>query len=414
LRSIYQLEKQANQGKPSSAVPDSENSPLLSGADEEDCDRVFSLALDRETEKICSFYQLKELEIFGELDSILKDEAAFEAEQQEWEESNEGPSGATSSQRRPRSNSLFQSFLGKRRRTSTLNQSSRDDDDSDEEEERQPLRMTRSVDMGKADHHDDSRSDFRSSRRRTSWGFEDYNDLSSSVLYDSGITLKKRLISIYVQLCELRSFIQLNRTGFTKVLKKYDKILDRSLKETYIRDHVAPAHPFQKSTLDHVGAAIIKAELAYAKLVTQGKIDEAKRELRLHLREHVVWERNTVWREMIGIERKGQAANLGIRNTMLGVDNDPQRMRLQGDEAELAMKEISTPVGKYSCPAWLFGPTLYTLVIISSIFFALLVVPIMEQQEQQNCLAMVAFVSMLWATEVSDILGDILTIANVF
>ena len=50
---------------------------------------------------------------------------------------------------------------------------------------------------------------------------------------------------------------------------------------------------------------------------------------------------NTVWREMIGIERKGQAANLGIRNTMLGGDNDPRLARLQGDDAALAMKEIS-------------------------------------------------------------------------
>jgi hypothetical protein len=30
----------------------------------------------------------------------------------------------------------------------------------------------------------------------------------------------------------------------------------------------------------------------------------------------------------------------------------------------------------------------------------LLMVPIMEEPEQQNCLAMVVFVSLLWATEV--------------
>jgi phosphate transporter len=401
---IYQLEKQIHQGKPSgSGIIDSEQSPLLSGASDEDYDRRISLALERELEKICSFYQLKELEIYGELNSILKDEAAYEAEQNDLEDGNAGPSNTSPTRRR--SNSLFDKFsIGKLRRTSTLGQSSRDADDSDEDDERAALRLTRSVDMSKG-NHDDLRSDFRSSRRRTSFGFDDYNDMSFSVLYDSGITLKKRLISVYVQLCELRSFIQLNRTGFTKVLKKYDKILDRNLKDAYISEHVAPAYPFQKKTLESLGANINKVEASYAKVVTQGSIEEARRELRLHLREHVVWERNTVWREMIGIERKGQAANLGIRNTMLGGDNDPRLVRLQGDEAALAMKEISTPVGKYSCPAWLFTPTLYTLIAILAIFFVLITVPILKQPEQQNCLAMVVVVSLLWATEVSKILN---------
>jgi hypothetical protein len=32
----------------------------------------------------------------------------------------------------------------------------------------------------------------------------------------------------------------------------------------------------------------------------------AQRFLKLNLREHVAWERNTVWRQMIGRERRGQ------------------------------------------------------------------------------------------------------------
>jgi phosphate transporter len=102
---------------------------------------------------------------------------------------------------------------------------------------------------------------------------------------------------------------------------------------------------------------------------------------------------------MIGIERKTQAANMGIRQTMLGRDTDPSKARLLGDEAEIEMKEIQTPVGKYLCPSWLFSPTLYTLIVISSIFVLLLFLQIMELPEQQNCLALVVFVSMLWATE---------------
>jgi phosphate transporter len=207
-------------------------------------------------------------------------------------------------------------------------------------------------------------------------------------------------VNLYVTLCELRSFIQLNETGFSKVLKKYDKILDRDLKSEWIKANVKPAYPFQPSTMDRLGEHLNRVEQAYADVVTRGDLDVARRELRLHLREHVVWERNTVWREMIGIERKAQAANLGIRGTILGQENDGKRSRLQGDNEDSAMKEVQTPVGRYSCPKFLLSSTFWVLVMTIAVFLILLMVPIMEEPEQQNCLAMVVFVSLLWATEV--------------
>jgi len=138
----------------------------------------------------------------------------------------------------------------------------------------------------------------------------------------------------------------------------------------------------------------------YSQICTKGNISEAKRELRLHLREHVVWERNTVWREMIGIERKAQAANIGITQTLLGHERNGGMIRRQGDDNEPDMKEVDTPIGKYHCPQWLVSQTFWMLLSCIAVFAVLLVVPIMEAPEQQNCLAMVVFVSMLWATEV--------------
>ena len=239
--------------------------------------------------------------------------------------------------------------------------------------------------------------------RRHSQAYDDYANEAFSALFSYGVTLKKRAISLYVQLCELKSFAQLNKTGFSKVLKKYDKICERDLKSRYIERFVTPAYAFQSATMKHIDENIHKIELAYAAVVTQGDVTEAKKELRLHLREHVVWERNTVWREMIGIERKAQAANMGLRRTLLGPDAAPGRARLQGDdEAITDMKVLRTPVGRISCPAWLISPTLFTLIFIIAIFFALLYVPIFSKVEEQNCLAMLVFVSLLWATEVSE------------
>jgi phosphate transporter len=284
-----------------------------------------------------------------------------------------------------------------------------DDGDSDDEAPDSPAEETRrrsrsrqapyrdSVD-GTASELGDSRIWANGSSRPAT---HDEHSIDSRVLdlYNAGIALKKRVISVYVSLCELRSYVLLNKTGFSKALKKYDKILDRNLRRPYMNTTVSPSYPFTDATMQHLDENIARIEQVYAEIVTKGNLSHAKRELRLHLREHVIWERNTVWREMIGIERKAQAANMGIRRTLLGGDHDPSTAQRQGDE-EMPAKEIITPLGRFFLPEWLFSLSFMSLVVIVVIFAVLLSVPIMETPEQQNCLAMLVFVSLLWATEV--------------
>jgi phosphate transporter len=397
-----------------SAPHDPEASPLIGSNN--DPDPIFRKALDSELEKISSFYQLKELEIYGEVDALLRDAEEYVADADGVEhEQTEGPPGSRGMNKsgRARQGSILQNMgFGRPRRTSTLSASmgevDEEADSDDEGDETTALNGSTIKRRGKGhdSHSKHSIDDMRSSRelpshkRRTSQAFEDYSDQAFAVLYDSGITLKKRTIGLYVSLCELKSFIQLNKTGFSKALKKYDKILNRNLRSRYIDEQVKPAHPFKDDTMQHLDEKISKIEKVYADVVTKGDVSVARRELRLHLREHVVWERNTVWREMIGIERKAQAANMGLRRTLLGVDNDPSKAQLQGDEPELATKELVTPLGKVSCPTWLFSSSFFTLLAIIAVFAVLLTVPIMKKAEQQNCLAMLVFVSLLWATEV--------------
>lgn len=234
-------------------------------------------------------------------------------------------------------------------------------------------------------------------RRHTSAGLDDESDIFNGDLANATATVKKRMTSLYVALCELKSYVQLNKTGFSKVLKKYDKTLDKKLKSQYIAEKITPSKTFAQQTTDGISDRIAEVEQAFADLNNGGNIDDAKRELRLDLREHVVWERNTVWREMIGIERKAQAANLGIRQTILGGKSDHR----QGDDSQDHSKEGVNFVGRYRCPEWLFTQTFYVLIASIVIFAILLAVPIMTIPEQQNCLALVVLVSLLWATEVS-------------
>lgn len=382
--------------------------------------------LDQELDKVCSFYRLKELELYGEVSDLVKDVENYTAETQgiDMDEVVE----LENRRKAARSTSIFQLPFRRQRRSSTMSASIEeegepDDSDSDADEgrplKRKPSMKPRSKSAWDANAMQsmsdsresmrDSREDLRSPtdtvhntmRRRPSMALvmdnEDPNQLSA--LYDSGITLKKRTISLYVSLCELKSFIQLNQTGFKKATKKYDKVCDRDIRKDYMEKVVGPAYPFKDTTMTHLDANIARIERIYADVVTKGDLARGKRELRLHLREHVVWERNTVWREMIGIERKAQAANFGIRQTLLGGSNDPSKARLQGDE-DMSTKELVTPVGKFRLPKWLLSSSFVALITIVTIFVILLVVPIMKKPEQQNCLAMLVFVSLLWATEV--------------
>ncbi len=361
--------------------------------------------LDAELERVVSFYQIKEPEIYGDVNGLLQDEETYEEEQTEYNEQRDNaPPG-----KQMRSGSVFRHIgfgqpFRPRSGSAVSGQSiiEEEEEDSDEEPTESSRLRKKSLDgqqLRKKRTQDGEFSDWASSRRK-SVAYDDYNDMAFSALYDEGVSLKKRAISVYVSLCELRSFIQLNKTGFEKVLKKYDKILDRKLKSHYLNKYVYPAYPFQQSIMDKLGDNLHRMESAYSQICTKGDVAEAKRELRLHLREHVVWERNTVWREMIGIERKAQAANIGVPQTLLGREQHGGKIRRQGDDHEADTKEVYTPLGRYRCPQWLISRAFWTLVTLIAIFAVLLVVPIMEKPEQQNCLAMVVFVSLLWATEV--------------
>jgi len=409
LGRIYQLEKSVNQTN-TQGPHDAEASPLLSN---EDPDSIFRRALDQDLEKICSFYQLKELEIYGEVGDLMKDEESHEAETEGIDmEQLDGFDHKSSKSKRASMFGKF-GFGGRRRRNSTMSASTigevDEDGDSDDDADERTVMTNSTMSKDRRKMYDanggHSIEDLRNSRasmpkRRASQAYDDYSDQAFSTLVASGMTLKKRTITLYVSLCELKSFIQLNKTGYSKVLKKYDKTLNRNLKNAYLKDSVSPAYPFKQTTMQHVDENIQSTEKAYADVIAKGDMARAKRELRLHLREHVVWERNTVWREMIGIERKAQAANMGLRRTLLGGDHEPKR--LQGDEDTKGhFKEVATPIGKYRCPRWLLSSTFLSLVGILAVFFVLLLVPIMKKAEQQNCLAMLVLVSLLWATEVS-------------
>lgn len=353
-----------------------------------DTDSVFRKALDSELDKILTFYNRKEAELLGEVRELEKDARAFDDR---------------------RSPDMDLETGGRSWKAG----SDAEDSGSDDEEEDNDALLHRqgSREAMKRRVSEASHGSAENRRKSAAWEEEDEVD----VLYDIRVTLKKRAILLFVALRELKSYAQLNKTGFRKACKKYDKILDRNLKGKYLSEKVAPAYPFLPETAKTLEESIGAVEELYAVSVTDGDVQTARKELRLHLREHVVWERNTVWRDMIGIERKAHTALVGGKGTLLG--DGPQQARLAGDDSvQDGAKELSTPVGRLRVPRWMLSANFCILTIIIVVFAVLVNMQLFDDPMKQNCFAMLVFVSLLWATEVcvsSDLCGgEMLTCAG--
>lgn len=380
---------------------------------------VFIAALDAELKKIDTFYQQQESYIFNNMDELMLDIDNFEREVDE-------------SLSLPGSNRTFKDAI-KPRRSSTESRDNYatnttdpdteftqpEDEDDDEEGEggndadgltrgyrgsdqesssraRRTARRTGSVpDLHKHNHElPRRRQSVDNFLHKSPKIWEDLANatLSSNVppqlllLSESRIILRKRVIGLYTTLSELKSFIELNYTGFKKASKKFDKSLDTNIKDDYLERLPEKSYIFKKSTMQNVDERLESLVKLYALICNHGDdLETARQELSIHLREHVVWERNTVWRDMIGLERKSYAANSKLINPGDG----------SKDEKEESSK--GKVIDKFNIS--LRNPVLVKLVTIFIITVVLLNVSPFDDSAQKNCFALLICASLLWATE---------------
>ncbi|KAK4700099.1 phosphate transporter, partial [Phenoliferia sp. Uapishka_3] len=201
---------------------------------------------------------------------------------------------------------------------------------------------------------------------------------------DTKILFKRRMTAVFMALSELKQYVNLNYTGLSKIIKKYDKITNSSLRSTYMSTVVDKSYPFASSTQARLTAAINSLVPLYANLATGGDTDLALKQLKAQLREHVVWERNTVWREMIGLERKGWGA--------AGSGTGGQRTGM-----EVPMVEQK---GEEEGRSWIRNPQVWAGTAAVVLFVGILSADWFDRVEEQNCLALLAFVTIFWALEV--------------
>ena len=219
---------------------------------------------------------------------------------------------------------------------------------------------------------------------RDSSGFEDSVwQATSDWATDTRITFKMRLQGIYRELAQLGEYSKLNYLGFKKGSKKFDKITSNDLQKTYMKEVVDKAYPFEQATKDSLKRNIDQVVQLYAKIVCRGDKAAAEKQLSLQLRENLVYDRATVWRELIGLHSRG----LSGRNTVPAGKPIIQGLAT-GQPAEATKFRFFTK------------QTIGGAVGIA-LFFGCLYAPWFDRPEERNCLALLALASVFWAIEVN-------------
>jgi phosphate transporter len=353
---IYQLEKDQVSGSLTQLGQDDiehgradERTSLMDASHAKDT-KIISV-LDKSLDKIVNFYAKKETEIYAELDQLIEAVNELQSSVNTIPEDEEVPSPTR--QPMPRRHS---------RRRSSISQPSgrfaRRESMLEGESDLPPTIITHNI------------ADEQTSLLDTNTGLED-EDTEVAL-----VELRKRAVDIFVLLSELKSFVALNLTAFGKILKKYDKITNSDLKRTYIADIVNRTYPFSNTTKTALNDRIQTVERIYARLATDDNIDDAINELKTHLREYIVWERNTVWRDMVGQERK--AVSIAVQS------GTPTKIR--------------TPFGKLAVTFAQLKLILISILCVA-IFITLLNVKTFNGIEESYCFAILVFASLLWATE---------------
>ena len=122
----------------------------------------------------------------------------------------------------------------------------------------------------------------------------------------------------------------------------------------------------------------------YARCVTKGDVTAARRQLKMHQREHIAWERDTVWRQMIGHARRGEGEP-GATRTLGGT------LLL---EPEKGLLDVETPAGRFK----LTWKQIHLLIAVV-VFVVLLNVNTISSVEANRCFAILIFATIMWATE---------------
>ncbi|KAH7884888.1 SPX domain-containing protein [Phlebopus sp. FC_14] len=413
-RYIYQLEKQQHGLTRSYTDLEAatERTTLIVNPEVSPVDALFIPLLDKEIQKISSFYETQEKELLddlAELETLVaeQDEAGLAGGEHYFDDDADDDEEDDEDEDHLGDHVHFQdgqSPKRRRRKSSSTGYRARSISDIGRSMSTQRWSLPPSegpVDM-RSSSQDPSRrrgsspskspirraKDFANKLRGvrdsiTSFGDETIWTAKTNYAWDTRLLFKRKITHLYVSFSSLKSYVEVNHSGFRKILKKYDKVTYSDLKDCYMHDVVERALPFTEDSKNKLSDAINRLIELYTKCVTGGDNSTAIQELKSHQREHIAWERNTVWRQMIGQERRGQVEGAGM----------PIGITLVKEE-EKGIFSISTPLGRIKITRKKIA-----LLVAILVFIGLLSTNMVDGAEANKCFAILVFSTILWASE---------------
>ncbi|KAG7661041.1 PHO87 [[Candida] subhashii] len=267
------------------------------------------------------------------------------------------------------------------------------------------------VDIEKQGHHveemedsdDDDEDDYEHTKEKDSvlLGHADFN-----VKQQMKITLKRKAVTLYINLSELKSFIELNRVGFTKICKKFDKTCNYSIKSDFIENFLPNnSRVFLNETIENLDYKLNQIVKIYAFLTsrlhvktTKEDLENVKVDLRSHLRDHIVFERNTVWKDLLSIE-KGSYNVDEDHTKKLGDEVTNSMMYMNIQEYKLPFNISIFGHDHVKLPAFLLTAQVVKILLAIIVFAVLVSVKTFNDPVQGRCLALLVACAMLWASE---------------
>ncbi|CAI4058553.1 hypothetical protein SUVZ_03G0980 [Saccharomyces uvarum] len=213
--------------------------------------------------------------------------------------------------------------------------------------------------------------------------------------------LKQTMINLYIDLCQLKSFIELNRMGFGKITKKSDKVLHMNTRQELIEseEFFKDTYIFQHETLATLNNKIAQLIEFYAVLMGHpGNVDKCKQELKSYLHDHIVWERSNTWKDMLGLSSQNR--------DIIAIEDETEKLmqeKLQIEYFKYPLpKSINlkfTTIENLAVPKLLFGKRAMKIGFIIIVTGVLLGVKTFNDPVEHRCMALVECCAFLWASE---------------